>query len=106
MRAGGIDQISRLGLTPADIVFFQAAGIRPVKNLPGNRSIIQDGVDGFLYDTVAASGARAETLLTQPASRAGLGRQAWRKIATQSRLEGEIGGHLALYRALLGRAEP
>jgi len=190
----------RLGLTPADIVFFQAAGIRPVKNIPsiippltrlqarhprlkyvlagpviddqegarvkallqglpwafdlgtltrdeicailtqvevavnsslseggmsnavleamsrgvpvlasdipGNRSIIQDGVDGFLYDTEAAFTAHAETLLTQPACRAALGRQARRKIATQFRLEGEIGGHLALYRALLARAEP
>jgi glycosyltransferase involved in cell wall biosynthesis len=194
------DLRNRLGLTPADIVFFQAAGIRPVKNIPsvippltrlqahhprlkyvlagpvldeqegarvqallhglpwafhlgtlthdeicaaltqvevavnsslseggmsnavleamskgipvlasdipGNRSIIQNGVDGFLYDTEAAFAARAETLLTRPARRAALGHAARRKIATQFRLEGEIGGHLALYRALLGRAEP
>lgn len=73
-------------------------------DIPGNRSIIEDGADGFLYEGEAAFLARAEALLTQPARREAMGHRARQKIAARFRPEEEIGGHLALYRSLLGTA--
>jgi len=73
-------------------------------DIPGNRSIIQDGADGFLYASEAAFLARAEALLTQPARREAMGHRARQKIAARFHPAEEIGGHLALYRSLLGAA--
>lgn len=70
-------------------------------DIEGNRSVIADGEDGFLFGTAAEFLAKAERLLDDPALRAVMGRRARVKIATQFRLEGEIGRYLELYRGLV-----
>lgn len=69
-------------------------------DIEGNRTVIVDGEDGFLFRSEAEFVEKMERLLTDPALRYGLGRRAMRKIETRFPLEGEIGGYLALYRSL------
>jgi glycosyltransferase involved in cell wall biosynthesis len=70
-------------------------------DVEGNRSVIADGEDGFLFGTAAEFLAKAEQLLDDPALRAVMGRRARMKIATQFQLEGEIGKYLDVYRGLV-----
>ena len=69
-------------------------------DIEGNRSVIADGEDGFLFGTAEEFLGKAERLLDDPALRAVMGRRARVKIATQFRLEGEIGKYLEVYRGL------
>ena len=70
-------------------------------DIEGNRSVIVDGQDGFLFGSEAEFVEKVERLVDDPALRYALGRRAARKIATEFPLEGEIGGYLALYRSLV-----
>jgi len=69
-------------------------------DIEGNRSVIADGDDGFLFGSPAEFLAKAGRLLDDPALRAVMGHRARMKGATQFRLEGEIGKYLALYQEL------
>lgn len=69
-------------------------------DIEGNRTVILDGQDGFLFRSEADFREKLERLLRDPALRYALGRRAARKIETGFILEGEIGGHLTLYRSL------
>jgi glycosyltransferase involved in cell wall biosynthesis len=73
-------------------------------DIDGNRSIIVDGEDGFLFGSEADFVEKGDRLIRDPGVRSLLGRRAQRKIAAQFRLEGEIGKYLALYRSLLEEA--
>lgn len=70
-------------------------------DIDGNRSVITDGEDGFLFASAGEFLAKADRLLDDPALRAVMGHRARRKIAARFRLEGEIDGYLALYRRLV-----
>jgi glycosyltransferase involved in cell wall biosynthesis len=70
-------------------------------DIEGNRSVIADGDDGFLFASPAEFLAKAGRLLDDPALRAVMGHRARMKSATQFRLEGEIGKYLALFRELV-----
>ena len=70
-------------------------------DIEGNRSVITDGEDGFLFGSAAEFLAKADRLLDDPALRAVMGHRARRKIAAHFRLEGEIDRYLALYRDLV-----
>jgi glycosyltransferase involved in cell wall biosynthesis len=70
-------------------------------DIEGNRSVIADGEDGFLFASADEFLAKAERLLSDPALRTVMGRRAQRKAAAHFRLEGEIGQYLALYRELV-----
>jgi glycosyltransferase involved in cell wall biosynthesis len=69
-------------------------------DIEGNRSVIVDGQDGFLYRSEADLLDKVERLLDDVALRYAMGRRAKEKIRSHFRLEGEIGGYLNLYRAL------
>ncbi len=69
-------------------------------DIEGNRSIIADGENGFLFGPEAEFETKAERLLRDPGLRALMGRRARSTIATQFRLEGEIEKYLALYRSV------
>jgi glycosyltransferase involved in cell wall biosynthesis len=71
-------------------------------DIEGNRSVIVDGQDGFLFRSDADLLAKAERLLNDPALRYTFGRRAMQKIEAHFNLEGEIGGHLTLYQSLAG----
>jgi len=66
-------------------------------DIAGNRSIIVDEEDGFLFGSEQEFLHKAERLMDDPALRAALGRRARTKIETQYRPEGEIDKYLALY---------
>ncbi len=70
-------------------------------DIEGNRSIIVDGHDGFLFQSEVEFLEKAERLLDDPALRYAIGRRAMQKIADNFPLEGEIGGYLTLYRSLV-----
>jgi glycosyltransferase involved in cell wall biosynthesis len=70
-------------------------------DIEGNRTVITDGQDGFLFSSEEEFLAKAERLLDDPALRSLMGNRARMKIATQFRLEGEIDRYLALYRDLV-----
>jgi glycosyltransferase involved in cell wall biosynthesis len=70
-------------------------------DIEGNRSVIVDGQDGFLYGSAAEFVEKLERLLDDAALRYAFGRRGKQKIATQFPLEGEIGGYLALYQSLV-----
>ena len=70
-------------------------------DIEGNRSVIVDGEDGFLFASADEFLAKAERLLGDPALRTVMGRRAQRKATAHFRLEGEIDQYLALYRELV-----
>ena len=70
-------------------------------DIEGNRSVITDGEDGFLFGSADEFLAKADRLLDDPALRAALGHRARMKIALHFRLDGEIDRHLSLYRSLV-----
>jgi len=70
-------------------------------DIEGNRSVIVDGQDGFLFASAAEFVAKATRLLDDPTLRTRMGRRARAKVATQFHREGEIGKYLALYRDLV-----
>ena len=70
-------------------------------DIEGNRSVIADGEDGFLFASAAEFQEKAERLLSDPALRVVMGHRARMKIAAHFRLEGEIDRYLALYRGLI-----
>jgi glycosyltransferase involved in cell wall biosynthesis len=70
-------------------------------DIEGNRSVITDGHDGFLFASEAEFLAKAERLLDDPALRSLMGNRARMKIASQFRLEDEIDRYLALYREVV-----
>ena len=72
-------------------------------DIEGNRTVIVDGHDGFLFRSEMDFVEKLERLLNDPALRYALGRRAMQKIETQFPLEGEIGGHLTLYQSLTAR---
>ena len=70
-------------------------------DIEGNRSIVQDGVDGFLYRTPEEFAAKAERLLREPGLRARLGEAARAKVILEFPPEREARTYLALYQTLL-----
>jgi L-malate glycosyltransferase len=70
-------------------------------DIEGNRSVVTDCEDGFLFASVGEFLAKADRLLTDPALRVAMGHRARTKIAAHFRLEGEIDSYLALYRGLV-----
>ena len=70
-------------------------------DIEGNRSVVADGEDGFLFASAAEFQEKAERLLSDPALRVVMGHRARMKIAAYFRLEGEIDKYLALYRDLV-----
>jgi len=69
-------------------------------DIEGNRTIIDDGVDGFLFASEEEFAAKAEALLRDPVLRRRLGGAGKAKLDREFPLKGEIGEHLALYRSL------
>lgn len=69
-------------------------------DIEGNRSVIVDGRDGFLFASATEFMAKAKRLLSEPALRAMMGDRARTKVARQFHPQGEIDNYLALYQDL------
>ncbi len=69
-------------------------------DIEGNRTIIADGVDGFLFASEEEFATKAEALVRDPVLRRRLGGAGKVKVDREFPLKGEIGEYLALYRDL------
>ncbi len=63
--------------------------------------MVQDGIDGLLFDSEAEFSEKAERLIREPQLRQGLGRKAREKIEQEFSREGEIQEYLQLYEQAL-----
>jgi glycosyltransferase involved in cell wall biosynthesis len=70
-------------------------------DIPGNRSLIEDGVTGVLFTDEAAFEARAAELAGDPAQRARLGAAGRQRVTALYPPEREIDGYLDAYRRLV-----
>jgi glycosyltransferase involved in cell wall biosynthesis len=66
-------------------------------NIDGNRSLVEDGVTGLLFDTPEEFLRKADRLLAEPALRERLGEAGRRRVRARFSLERELEGYLALY---------
>jgi glycosyltransferase involved in cell wall biosynthesis len=92
--------LSEGGMSNALLEAMSKGVVVLASDIEGNRSIIVDGEDGFLFRSEAEFEAKAELLLRDPGLRTVMGRRAQRKIAAQFRPDREIGKYLILYRGL------
>lgn len=70
-------------------------------DIEGNRSLIEDGVTGFLFRDEADLEERAERLARDPALRARLGRAGRERVLDLYPPSREVNGYLAVYRGLV-----
>src|SRR6266540_6816115 len=69
-------------------------------NIEGNRSLVEDGVTGLLFDTAEEFAARAERLLGDPELRRRLGEAGRDRINARFSPARELHGYLAMYARL------
>jgi glycosyltransferase involved in cell wall biosynthesis len=69
-------------------------------DIEGNRTIVEDGVDGLLFADEADFMTKAEALMRDPVLRRRLGGAGKAKVARRFSLRAEIEGYLALYQDL------
>jgi glycosyltransferase involved in cell wall biosynthesis len=69
-------------------------------DIPGNRSLVEDGVTGFLFDGAQDFARKAERLLADPDLRARLGMAGRERVSARFGAEREIDGYLAAYARL------
>jgi glycosyltransferase involved in cell wall biosynthesis len=69
-------------------------------DIEGNRTVVQDGVDGLLFADEDAFLAKAERLITDPVLRRRLGGAGKAKVDREFPLHAEIGEYLGLYQEL------
>lgn len=66
-------------------------------DIEGNRSVVQDGIDGLLFGSEAEFTQKAERLIREPHLRYALGKNGQEKIEREFSREGEIQDYLQLY---------
>lgn len=69
-------------------------------DIAGNRSIVEDGVTGLLFNTPEAMVTKADRLLRDPDLRARLGEAGRERVNARFSLDREIDGYLAAYTRL------
>jgi len=75
-------------------------------NIEGNRSLIEDGVTGFLFDTPEEFAAKCDRLLSDPALRARLGQAGRERVNARFSAAHELDGYLAAYGRLAPALRP
>ena len=73
-------------------------------DIPGNRSLIEDGATGLIFRDAHELGAAAERLARDRTLRARLGAAGAARVAELTSPAREIDGHLRVYRAVAGEA--
>src|SRR5262249_38628896 len=69
-------------------------------NIEGNRSLIEEGVTGFLFDTAQDFAAKADRLLGDPGLRRQVGEAGRNFVSTRFSRRVELDGYLAVYARL------
>ncbi len=72
------------------------------RDIEGNRSVVQDGIDGLLFGSEAEFAHKAERLIMEPRLRYALGKNGKEKIEREFSREREIQGYLQLYQEAIG----
>lgn len=72
-------------------------------DIPGNRSLVEDGVTGLLFRSESELGSGVERLAADPALRRRLGEAGRRLVESRFTPEREIDGYLEVYARLNGR---
>jgi glycosyltransferase involved in cell wall biosynthesis len=67
-------------------------------DIEGNRSVVRDGMDGFLFASESEFAHKAERLISEPSLRRELGQHGKQKIEREFSPEREIHDYLRLYR--------
>ncbi len=103
-RADVVLNTSRFEGGTANCVLEAMAAGRPVlaANIEGNRSIVRDGLTGFLYDGAEEFRQKALTLLVDGQLRERLGENARRMVLEEFRPEAEAQAYMKLYEAVRG----
>jgi len=73
-------------------------------NIEGNRSLIEDGMTGLLFDTPAEFGAKAERLIADSHLRRRLGAAGREAVGARFGPARELDGYLSVYARLLPAA--
>ena len=73
-----------------------------VSDIEGNRTVVQDGINGFLFGSEAEFLEKAERLIREPHLRRTLGIKGKEKIEREFSREGEIQEYLQLYEEAIG----
>jgi glycosyltransferase involved in cell wall biosynthesis len=91
----------------ANAVMEALAAGRPVlaADIPGNRSIIEDGITGLLFGSEAELADKAERLAADAELRQRLGEAGQRLVAARFTPEAESDGYLAVYEKVVSRRE-
>ncbi len=95
--------ISEGGMSNAVLEAMSKGRAVLASDVEGNRTIIRDGVDGFLFGSEEEFGKKAERLLVEPALRRRLGEAAQAKIAREFSPAREAEAYHGLYRDTLVR---
>lgn len=87
----------------ANSILEAMACARPVlaSNIEGNRSLVEDGVTGFLFAGPQEFEAKAARLVEDPQLRLRMGLTAESRAQSQFRLDREVEGYLAQYQRLV-----
>jgi len=75
-------------------------------DIAGNRSLIEDGVTGLLFDSEERLATQAERLAADPALRRRLGETGRGLVAARLAPAREIDGYLDVYAQVTGRTLP
>jgi glycosyltransferase involved in cell wall biosynthesis len=75
-----------------------------VSDIEGNRTVVRDGIDGFVFGSETEFIEKAERLIREPSLRRELGTRARQKIDREFSREGEIQEYLHLYEEAIGAA--
>lgn len=93
--------LSEGGMSNAILEAMSRGVVVLASDIEGNRSIIEDGVDGLLFASEEDFERKAERLMLDPDLRRRLGRQAKTKIEKEFSKEREIDSYEQFYRELL-----
>jgi glycosyltransferase involved in cell wall biosynthesis len=69
-------------------------------DIPGNRSLVEDGVTGLLFGTPEELAAKADRLLKDPDLRARLGQAGRERVSARFGRDRETDGYVAAYTRL------
>ena len=95
--------LSEGGMANAVLEAFAFGRAVLASDIPGNRSLVEDGVTGLLFRSEAELGRGVEKLAADPALRRRLGEAGRRLVASRFTPAREIEGYLEVYARVTGR---
>ena len=95
------------GKVSTKLLAYFAAGIPSVaSDVEAHRTLVRDGVNGFLAGTLSSWEERLEKLISTPDLRDTVGAEARRTVESEYSLEATVPRYLELFRSLVQSADP